>query len=63
MAFTLRIYYVVSIASMNADQHYSLYIVYSQDILVYRHTYWKMTNLNNNWGSSARSADLCLRFC
>ena len=32
---------------------------HSQDILVYRHTYWKMTNLNNNWGSSARSADLC----
>jgi len=25
------------------------------DLLVYRHTLWKMTNLNNNWSSSARS--------
>ena len=21
----------------------------NKDILVYRHTYWKMTNLNSNW--------------
>jgi len=25
------------------------------DLLVYRHTYWKMTNLNKNWSNSARS--------
>jgi len=25
----------------------------SKDVLVYRHTYWKMTNLNRNWGGSA----------
>jgi WD40 repeat protein len=25
------------------------------DLLVYQHTLWKMTNLNNNWSSSARS--------
>ena len=23
------------------------------DVLVYRHTYWKMTNLNRNWGAAA----------
>jgi len=25
------------------------------DLLVYRHTYWKMTNLNRNWSNSSRS--------
>ena len=25
------------------------------DLLVYRHTYWKMTNLNRNWSNTARS--------
>jgi len=28
---------------------------HSPDILAYRHTYWKMTNLNSNWGSSSKS--------
>ena len=28
----------------------------SPDILAYRHTYWKMTNLNSNWGGSSSKA-------
>ena len=27
----------------------------SPDILAYRHTYWKMTNLNSNWGGSSKA--------
>ena len=27
----------------------------SPDLLAYRHTYWKMTNLNSNWGCATRS--------
>ena len=27
----------------------------SPDILAYRHTYWKMTNLNSNWGGGGSS--------
>jgi len=27
----------------------------NENILVYRHTYWKMTNLNNNWSQGSRS--------
>ena len=28
----------------------------SPDILAYRHTYWKMTNLNSNWGGGSSKA-------